>query len=65
MAYPISHGRLVNLVIFDVMVCEEGSYLPEPWVSEASPTQIQSMFTNWEPEVQQLVSVSLPSRLFA
>ncbi|KAI0314036.1 salicylate hydroxylase [Amylostereum chailletii] len=56
MAYPISRGRLVNLVVFDVKYNEEGSSLPEPWVSEADPRHVQRLFATWEPEVRQLLS---------
>ena len=58
MAYPISHGRLVNVAFFSTNYPQEGAVHPEPWVSQADPREISRLFNGWETDVQDLVAVS-------
>ena len=56
--YPISRGRLVNLIAFEYHPHEEGTHFGAPWVTEVDPSYVQSLFQGWEKEVGELVQVS-------
>ncbi|KAI0033745.1 hypothetical protein K488DRAFT_23662, partial [Vararia minispora EC-137] len=53
-AYPISHGRFVNVALFFANHAQEGSVHPGPWVSKSDPREILRQFDGWETEVRQL-----------
>ncbi|KAJ6582241.1 salicylate hydroxylase [Mycena capillaripes] len=55
MAYPISHGKLVNFVGFSCRHDLENTPFNGPWVGPGDKTQIAEIFAHWEPEVQALV----------
>jgi hypothetical protein len=57
MAYPISRGRFINFVAFEVHPDEEGTHFGGAWVTNADPTHVSSLFRGWEKEVNELVQV--------
>lgn len=59
MSYGIAHGKIGNIVgMYSVPVDEDTKY-DGPWVSEVSREEVINCFTGWEPEVQELITVSL------
>lgn len=58
MIYPISRGRFVNFGAIESHPHEEGTHFGGPWVTEADPSYVQSLFHGWEKEVGELVQVS-------
>ena len=59
-AYPLSHGKMVNLVAFTSRHELEGTNFNGPWVCPTEKKEFLSDFRNWEPEVQALLDVSDP-----
>ncbi|TFY79683.1 hypothetical protein EWM64_g4332 [Hericium alpestre] len=55
MAYPISHGRFVNVAAFDVQYNKEGSLFTDPWVAEVDPLNVKQLYSDFEPEAKQIV----------
>ncbi|TFY52246.1 hypothetical protein EVG20_g10633 [Dentipellis fragilis] len=65
MAYPISHGRYINLAAFDVAHRDSDDApapAPEPWVADVDPGVVQRLFGGFEREVGQLLDVRSRSR---
>lgn len=59
MANPISHGRYINFVAFEVDYSREGSLYTDPWISTVDLRVLSRSFSNWELDVQQIASVRL------
>ncbi|EIM90613.1 FAD/NAD-P-binding domain-containing protein [Stereum hirsutum FP-91666 SS1] len=56
-AYPVSSGRLINIVIFFADYSREFTSYPEPWVEkDVDPQPIIDAFAHWEQEVKELVA---------
>ncbi|KAH9989922.1 FAD/NAD-P-binding domain-containing protein [Russula compacta] len=55
MAYPISRGRFINFVGFEIRPHEEGTHFKGPWVADVDPSYVSSLFRGWEKEVGELV----------
>ena len=56
-AYPISHGQLINIAAFDADYDQEGSIFTNPWIQERDSGEVTNSYKDWEPEVKQLVGV--------
>ncbi|PPQ94686.1 hypothetical protein CVT25_009541 [Psilocybe cyanescens] len=54
-AYPISHGKMINFVAFKSQHDMEGTKFNGPWVCVTDKAEFSSWFRDWEPEVQALV----------
>ncbi|KDR80975.1 hypothetical protein GALMADRAFT_1117498 [Galerina marginata CBS 339.88] len=54
-AYPISHGKMVNFVAFKSQHEMEYSKFNGPWVCPTDKSEFVSTFKHWEPEVQALL----------
>ncbi|KAF8991048.1 hypothetical protein BDQ17DRAFT_1287752 [Cyathus striatus] len=54
-AYPISHGRLINFVAFKTQQHLEGTKFNGQWVCPGDISEFASSFQTWEPEVQALM----------
>ncbi|KAH9479171.1 FAD-dependent monooxygenase str9 [Psilocybe cubensis] len=54
-AYPISHGKMINFVAFKSQHDMEGSKFNGPWVCVTDKAEFASWYRDWEPEVQALV----------
>ncbi|KAI9507157.1 salicylate hydroxylase [Russula earlei] len=55
MAYPVSRGRFINFVVFEIRPHEEGTQFSGPWVADVDPSYIVSLFHGWEREVRELI----------
>ncbi|KAI0248756.1 salicylate hydroxylase [Lactifluus subvellereus] len=55
MAYPISRGRFINFVAFEVNPDEEGTHFGGAWVSNVDSSHVSNLFRSWEKEVGELV----------
>jgi len=55
-AYPISHGKMINFVAFVCRHDLEGTKFDGPWVGPSDTSQFAGMFAHWEPEVQALIN---------
>ncbi|KAL6299978.1 hypothetical protein BKA93DRAFT_819684 [Sparassis latifolia] len=61
--YPISQGRLVNVVAFCTVPGAEGTIYNEKWVQDVSKEEVVEKYVGWEPEVQDLLQcVEAPSQ---
>lgn len=58
MSYPISQGRLVNLIAFVTIAGGEGQKLDGPAVVDVAREEVLEAYRGWEPEVQVLLKVS-------
>lgn len=56
-AYPVSQGKLINVVIFVSDISQERTYLEGPAVVENTKDDFVSPFKNWEEEAHTLVKV--------
>lgn len=61
LSYPISHGTVVNVVLFDFTV---ETWDHEKMVLPADPARVRSLFSTWGANSQALVEVS-PLKTFA
>jgi salicylate hydroxylase len=62
-AYPISRGKMVNLVAFKTQYDLENSKFNGAWVSFSDKSELVKFFRGWESEVQALVDcVDKPMR---
>ena len=59
MAYPISHGRYINLAVFETDYSREGTFFTDPWIATVDSREISRSFENWETDVRQIIHVSL------
>ncbi|KAF8888107.1 salicylate hydroxylase [Infundibulicybe gibba] len=55
-AYPISHGKMINFVAFLSRHNLENTKFNGPWVSTVEKSDFVHLFANWEPEVQELMA---------
>ncbi|KAJ3781222.1 FAD/NAD(P)-binding domain-containing protein, partial [Lentinula aff. detonsa] len=61
--YPISGGRIINVVAFFSNPDDEGKSLDGPEIRSATTEEALKMFSGWEDEVGQLLgSIEAPSR---
>lgn len=58
--YPISQGKMLNIVAYETVPGGEGTPYPGAWFEEAPPEYIVALLDGWEPEVQAIVKVNLP-----
>lgn len=56
--YPISAGRIINVVAFMSKVENEGKALNDLEIRDATREEVLEHFSGWEEEVMQLLSVS-------
>ncbi|THU98077.1 salicylate hydroxylase [Dendrothele bispora CBS 962.96] len=54
-AYPISRGKMINFVAFDMRHDLENTRFNGPWVCASDKSKFASRFSGWEPEVQTLL----------
>ncbi|KAI3615121.1 salicylate hydroxylase [Moniliophthora roreri] len=54
--YPISQGRIVNVVAFYSRPWDEGKPLPGPEVRNATLEEVLEVYAGWEQEVQDLLN---------
>ncbi|KAJ6513511.1 hypothetical protein DFH09DRAFT_1197196 [Mycena vulgaris] len=54
-AYPISHGKMINFVAFKCRHDLENTPFAGPWVGPGDKSQFAGIFAHWEPEVQALL----------
>ncbi|KAJ7698138.1 hypothetical protein B0H17DRAFT_1051225 [Mycena rosella] len=54
-AYPISHGKMINFVAFNCRHDLEGTQFPGVWMGPGDKSQFAGIFAHWEPEVQVLL----------
>jgi salicylate hydroxylase len=64
-AYPISHGKMINFVAFKSQYDLEHTKFNGPWVGPADNTEFLALFKHWEPEVQALLDVSLGAKMLS
>ncbi|KAG5638592.1 hypothetical protein H0H81_011678 [Sphagnurus paluster] len=56
-AYPVSRGKLINFAAFSSRPELENTIFDGPWVSTVDKEEFSSLFSAWEPDVQDLISV--------
>ena len=59
-AYPLSQGKLVNVAAFHARHELENTPYDGPWISSAGKQEFLTTTSQWEPEVQALLSVGVP-----
>lgn len=64
MAYHIARGKWANLGAFFTTQNAIGTHYREPWVQESISTELLSVFSGWESELQDVLKVS-PSFFYA
>ncbi|KAF5379482.1 hypothetical protein D9615_006637 [Tricholomella constricta] len=57
-AYPISHGKMINFVAFTARPELEGAPFDGPWVFSTDCAEFAGLFSHWEPEAQDLIAAS-------
>ncbi|KAJ7085016.1 hypothetical protein C8R43DRAFT_1051651 [Mycena crocata] len=55
LAYPISHGKVINFVAFSCRPDLEHTPFDGPWVGPGDKADFTRLFAHWEPEVQALL----------
>jgi len=55
--FPVSQGKLINVVPFVSQLEKEGSLLRGPAIVEANLEDVMHLFMGWEEEVQCLIKV--------
>ncbi|KAG6844819.1 hypothetical protein H0H87_003386 [Tephrocybe sp. NHM501043] len=55
-AYPIAQGKFVNFVAFTARHDLENSTFKGNWMTKTNRAEFSGLFTDWEPEVQALIS---------
>lgn len=58
MVYPISGGRIINVVAFFSNLVDEGKPVDGPTIRSATTEEALHEFSGWEVEVGQLLGVS-------
>ncbi|KZT64400.1 salicylate hydroxylase [Daedalea quercina L-15889] len=53
-AYPLLHGKIINVAAFKARYDLEGTTMKGPWVTEATKDEIAADFDGWEPEVKAI-----------
>ncbi|KAF9239488.1 hypothetical protein BU15DRAFT_61992 [Melanogaster broomeanus] len=62
-AYPVSQGQLLNVVIFSHDPDAFGTLFEGRWVADVSEKEVLDLYQDWEPRVKALVNcVERPSR---
>lgn len=64
MSYPISQGRLVNLVAFVTVPGGDGKRLEVPAVVDVPQKEMLDHYEGWEPEVFEMLNVRLKLLLY-
>ncbi|KAK7024836.1 salicylate hydroxylase [Favolaschia claudopus] len=54
-AYPISHGKMINFVAFVCRHDLENTKFDGPWTGPCDKSQFAGVFAHWEPEVHALI----------
>ncbi|KAJ7135676.1 hypothetical protein C8R44DRAFT_696002 [Mycena epipterygia] len=54
-AYPISHGKMINFVAFSCRHDLENTPFEGPWVGPGDKSRFAGIFAHWEPDVQALL----------
>ncbi|KAI0294489.1 salicylate hydroxylase [Multifurca ochricompacta] len=57
-AYPISFGRFINFIGYEVYPDKEGTYFEEAWVADADPKYVSKMYDGWDTEVSELMQIT-------
>jgi salicylate hydroxylase len=55
--YPISQGKVINIVLINMDMLLEDTLHPEPWVSDVDASEITSKFPGWAAEARQTLDV--------
>jgi salicylate hydroxylase len=55
--YPVSQGRLINIVAFTSQPSKESTIFPGAAVTDVSKEELMSTYFGWEEEVQALLKV--------
>jgi salicylate hydroxylase len=58
--YPVSRGRLLNLVFF----ARQEGWAEEGWSIPGRRAELEALFGDWEPEVRAMIAAVDESRLF-
>lgn len=58
-SYSISRGSVVNVVALVSHPEQEGAPYEGPWVTDCSAQELHECYAGWEPEVVDLIKVSL------
>ncbi len=59
-SYSISQGSIVNVITFRSEPEREGSTYPDStWVTECSRQELLGCYAGWEPEVIEMLQVSV------
>ncbi|KAH9926901.1 uncharacterized protein B0H18DRAFT_1084856 [Fomitopsis serialis] len=53
-AYPLLHGKIINVAAFRTRYDSEGAPMKEPWVVDTTKDELAADFAGWEPEVQAM-----------
>ncbi|KII86087.1 hypothetical protein PLICRDRAFT_114904 [Plicaturopsis crispa FD-325 SS-3] len=62
-SYPISRGRMINVVGMHLIENGAGTHFPEKWVVDVTPQDVVDLYADWEPEVKELLRhIERPSR---
>lgn len=56
-SFPISQGRLVNVVLLKYEPAHRGTTYPAPWVSEATQDELIEVYAGWDLQVTALLKV--------
>jgi salicylate hydroxylase len=64
-AYPISQGKAINFAAFHVRSNLENTPYEGPWTSCVDKDEFLNATSQWEPEVQALLSVGFPTQFAA
>ncbi|KAG6836352.1 hypothetical protein H0H93_008908 [Arthromyces matolae] len=54
-AYPVSNGRLVNLVANNIDSKRTDTLFNGPWIEDVDTRTLKDTFSDWEPEFRELV----------
>jgi len=61
--YSIAQGDIVNVITFASEPSKDGSPFQGPWVTDVPQAELLECYTDWEPEVVELLSVRSSSLL--
>ncbi|OCB84042.1 FAD/NAD-binding domain-containing protein [Sanghuangporus baumii] len=53
--YPVTKGKLINVVAFVSQPGREGTLYNDPWVTSREKSEVVAAYKGWETEVQQLI----------
>ncbi|KAL5499135.1 hypothetical protein ACEPAH_1653 [Sanghuangporus vaninii] len=63
--YPVTKGKLINVVAFVSQPEREGTLYNDPWVTSREKSEVVAAFKGWETEVQQLTQCMNSSSCWA